>query len=56
MHHGIYEIPPFSVGLRFHEVVEKIKGGKKRNSKTLQNRQEKYGGKKLVHVQIWGKT
>ena len=47
-----------SVGLRFREVVEKIKEGskKKTNWKTLQNRQEKYGGKKLAYVQIRDKT
>ena len=46
-----------TVGLRFREVVEKIKErGKKTNLKNLQNRQVKYGGKKLAYVQIWGKT
>ena len=47
-----------SVGLRFREVVEKIKekARQKTNLKNLQNGQEKYGGKKLAYVQIWGKT
>ena len=38
-----------SVGLHFRDRVEKIK-------EKLQNGQEKYGGKKLAYVHIWGKT
>ena len=38
-----------SVGLYFRDRVEKIK-------ENLQNGQEKYGGKKLAYVQIWGKN
>ena len=47
-----------SVGLRFREVVKKIKerAKKKTNLKNLQNGQVKYGGKKLAYVQICGKT
>ena len=38
-----------SVGLHFRDRVEKIK-------ENLQNGQEKYGGKKLAYVHIWGIT
>ena len=46
-----------SVGLHFRNRVEKIKeNGKKTKIENLQNGQEKYGGKKLAYVHIWGKT
>ena len=49
---------PNSVGLPFRERVEKIKenGKKKTKIENLQNGQEKYGGKELAYVHIWGKT
>ena len=47
----------YSVGLHFCDRVEKIKeNGKKTKIENLQNGQEKYGGKKLVYVHIWGET
>ena len=46
-----------SVGLHFHEEVEKIKENDKNTKKeNLQNGQEKYGGKNLVYVYSWGKS
>ena len=46
-----------SVGLHFRDRVEKIKeNGKKTKIENSQNGQEKYGGKKLAYVHIWGKT
>ena len=47
-----------SVGLHFREVVEKIKKSEKKTKieTDLQNGQEKYGGKKIAYVHIWGKT
>ena len=46
-----------SVRLHFRERVEKTKeNAKKTKIENLQNGQEKYGGKKLAYVHIWGKT
>ena len=46
-----------SVGLHFHEGVEKMKENDKNTKiKNLQNGQEKYGGKKLAYVYKWGKN
>ena len=43
--------------LHFRERVEKIKeNGKNTKIENLQNRQEKYGGKKLAYVHFWGKN
>ena len=46
-----------NVGFHFRERVEKIKrNGKNTKIENLQNEQEKYGGKKLAYVHIWGKN
>ena len=46
-----------SVGLHFHEGVEKIKENDKNiKIENLQNEQEKYGGKNLAYVYSWGKN
>ena len=46
-----------SVGLHFHEGVEKInENDKNTNIESLQNGQEKYGGKNLAYVYSWGKN
>ena len=46
-----------SVGLHFHEGVEKIKENDKNTKlENLQNGQEKYGGKNLVYVYSWDKN
>ena len=46
-----------SVVLYFRDRVETIEeNGKKTKRENLRNGQEKYGGKKLAHVHIWGKT
>ena len=46
-----------SVGLHFHERVEKMKvNDKKTRIENLHNRQEKYGGKNLAYVYSWGKN
>ena len=47
-----------SVGLCFREVVEKIKekARQKKKFKKPTKWAEKYGGKKLAYVQIWGKN
>ena len=46
-----------SVGLHFHEGVEKIKENDKNTKvENLQNGQEKYGGKNLAYVYSWGKS
>ena len=46
-----------SVGLHFRDRVETIEeNGKKTKIENLQNGQEKYGGKKLAYVHIWGIT
>ena len=46
-----------SVGLHFHEEVEKIKENDKNTKlENLQNGQEKNGGKNLVYVYSWGKN
>ena len=46
-----------SVGLHFHEGVEKIKENDKNTKiENLQNGQEKYGGKNLAYVYSWGKN
>ena len=46
-----------SVGLHFHEGIEKIKGNDKNTKiENLQNGQEKYGGKNLAYVYSWGKN
>ena len=44
-----------SVGLHFHEGVEKIKENDTK-IENLQNGQEKYGGKNLAYVYSWGKN
>ena len=46
-----------SVGLHFHEGVEKIKENDKNTKiENLQNGREKYGGKNLAYVYSWGKS
>ena len=46
-----------SVGLHFHEGVEKIKENDKNTKiENLQNGQKKYGRKKLAYVYSWGKN
>ena len=46
-----------SVGLHFHEGVEKMKENDKNTKiENLQNGQEKYGGKNLAYVYSWGKN
>ena len=46
-----------SVDLHFHEGVEKIKENDKNTKiESLQNGQEKYGGKNLAYVYSWGKN
>ena len=46
-----------SVVLYFRDRVETIEeNGKKTKRENLRNGQEKYGGKKLAYVHIWGKT
>ena len=46
-----------SVGLHFHEGVEKIKENDKNTKiENLQNGHEKYGGKNLAYVYSWGKN
>ena len=48
---------PNSVVLYFRDGVETIEeNGKKTKRENLLNGQEKYGGKKLAYVHIWGKT
>ena len=46
-----------SVGLHFHEGVDKIKENDKNTKiENLQNGQEKYGGKNLAYVYSWDKN
>ena len=46
-----------SVGLHFHEGIEKIKRNDKNTKiENLQNRQEKYGGKNLAYTCSCGKN
>ena len=46
-----------SVGLHFHEGVEKLKENDKNTKiENLQKGQEKYGGKNLAYVYSWGKN
>ena len=46
-----------SVGLHFHEGVEKMKENDKNTKiENRQNGQEKYGGKNLAYVYSWGKN
>ena len=46
-----------SVGLHFRDRVKKIKdNGKKTKIENRQNGEEKYHGKNLAYVHIWGKT
>ena len=47
----------YSVGLHFREVVKKSKRKwHKTKIGNLQIGQEKYGGKKLAYIHIWGKS
>ena len=46
-----------SVGLHFHEGVEKLKENVKNTKiENLENGREKYGGKNLAYVYSWGKN